>query len=217
MLRYQHTTRSWGLFSGYILLRGGCSVDLLASAVGAESALETSYRAAAMTVNLEAFSTITAASSTPNDRRATRETTGPAAGGGADAPSSESRRRLGAPRASSGGGGCGPLGLLLLCARSSGDEGTGSLLRSPRTFFLGVADGATALEAAEMVGAMKLLATPPPPAQPTLERTLCVLALAAPFPAASRGSFSFSAPQVRGEARPLFFQTEELLCGESAK
>ena len=118
MLRYQHTTRSWGLFSGYILLRGGCSVDLLASAVGAESALETSYRAAAMTVNLEAFSTITAASSTPNDRRATRETTGPAAGGGADAPSSESRRRLGAPRASSGCGGCGPLGLLL-CARST--------------------------------------------------------------------------------------------------
>lgn len=93
-------------------------------------------------------------------------------------------------------------------------------MRSPSTFFLGVADGATALEAAEMVGAMKLLATPPAAAKtPPLERTLCVLALAAPVPAASRsrGSFSFSAHQVRGETRPLFLQTEELLCGESAK
>jgi hypothetical protein len=96
------------------------------------------------------------------------------------------------------------------------------LFRSPSTFFLGVADGATALEAAEMVGAMKLLATqtpPPPQPPPPLKRTLCVLALAAPVPAASRsrGSFSFSEPHVRGEARPLFLQTEELLCGESAK
>ena len=76
-------------------------------------------------------------------------------------------------------------------------------MRSPRILFLGEADSATALEAAEMVGAMKLFATPPP----TLERTLCVLT-------GSRGSFSFSS----GEARPLpFLQTEELLCGESAR
>jgi hypothetical protein len=84
-------------------------------------------------------------------------------------------------------------------------------LRSPRIFFRGEADGATALDAAEMVGAMKLLETPPPPQPTPLVRTLCVLA-------ASRGSFSFSAPQGLGEARlPLtLLQTEELLCGESA-
>lgn len=86
-------------------------------------------------------------------------------------------------------------------------------MRSPRIFFLDDGDGATVLEAAEIVGAMKLLAMLPQPV-PTLERTtLCALAA----PAASRESFSFSTHKGRGKERPLFLQTEELLYGESAK
>jgi hypothetical protein len=93
----------------------------------------------------------------------------------------------------------------------------GSLLRSPSTFFLGEAEAATALDAAEMVGAMKLFAPPP---LPVLERASLLGILAA-----SRcwllSSFSFSAHDGREEARPpplfgLFLPTETLLCGESA-
>ena len=80
-------------------------------------------------------------------------------------------------------------------------------MRSPRILFLSEADRAMAVEEPEMVGAMKLFAAPTP-----LQRTLEVEVLTG-----SRGSFSFSGKQGRGEARPLpFLQTEELLCGESA-
>lgn len=122
-----------------------------------------------------------------------------ARGAGA-APSKERRRRRAGP--ASGG----PLGL---CARSRGDEGARRCvcsLRSPSTFFLGEAEAATALDVAEMVGAMKFF-TP-------LARALGVLA---PF---SCCSFSFSPKDLRGDARhpqtPPLLDTDELLCGQSA-
>lgn len=102
-----------------------------------------------------------------------------------------------------------------LCARLAGEKGArwgGSWLRSPSTLLLFL--GEAALDAAEMVGAMKFLEPP--------ER-----AAALGVRAASRGSFSFSPKEEerdlrRGEGEEAWWHPQpplelELLCeGQSA-